>query len=139
MGKSFEGEATFDVQALEPISITNPVLVFQTSFGLQFNYVRIPKFNNRRYFVEDITMLDGNRMQVTCKVDVLESFKADIKNIKAIVNRAESAQQKLIADSQNINTVDRLISTKKIAGGFKTASLTNNSQVFTLNIAGIPS
>ena len=52
------------------------------------NYVYIPKFN--RYYFCEVVVLTGNRYQLNCRVDVLESFKEDIKGLSVILSDTES-------------------------------------------------
>lgn len=72
-----------------PISVENPVLIIAYDSSLQdINYVKIPEFN-RGYYITDIVDLTGGRYQITCKSDVLESFKADILALSAIVDKQQ--------------------------------------------------
>ena len=65
----------------------NPVIMLQTE-TIDFNYVYIPTFK-RYYFVREITSLKNNLWSVALHVDVLMSFRSQIKNVRAITKRQE--------------------------------------------------
>lgn len=66
-------------QLIDETNITNPVFTVDMNTGLyQYNYVYIPYFN-RYYYITEITVLDGSRLAIHCKVDVLMSFSTAIK------------------------------------------------------------
>lgn len=65
----------------------NPVIMLQVD-TIVFNYVYIPNFE-RYYFVREITSLKNNLWSVTLHVDVLMSFRSQIKNVRAITKRQE--------------------------------------------------
>lgn len=50
-----------------------------------YNYAYIPAFD-RYYFVKP-TILDGNRMECALSIDVLMTFKNDIKNLDCVIAR----------------------------------------------------
>ena len=58
----------------------------------RINYMYIPEFN-RCYFITDIINLTGGRYEVRGKVDVLESFKASVLALSAIIDKQEGASQ----------------------------------------------
>lgn len=61
-------------------SVINPTLIFnfgQTDYPSGFNYVQIPIFENRCYWITDWTYYRGT-WQATCRVDPLASWRADI-------------------------------------------------------------
>lgn len=65
----------------------NPVLIIERE-KIDFNYVYIPQFK-RYYFVNNITSEKNGLWSVALHVDVLMSFKSDIKKINAITKRQE--------------------------------------------------
>ena len=72
------------------ISVENPVLILDYDSSLQdINYIIIPEFN-RCYYITDIVNLTGHRYQITCKSDVLESFKDAILNLTAVIDKQEA-------------------------------------------------
>lgn len=72
-----------------PISVENPVLILDYDSDLQdINYIIISEFE-RSYYITDIVNLTGHRYQITCKTDVLESFKDAILGLSVIVNKQQ--------------------------------------------------
>lgn len=89
MGKTITLLNTLNCTLKDDNEILTPEIILTYSEDIkQVNYCYIPTFN-RYYFVE-ITALTGNRYQLRCEVDVLESFKDDIKNLNAIISNTES-------------------------------------------------
>ena len=70
-------------------SIINPVLILQYNEQLfSSNYVYIPAWS-RYYFIDDIRVLTGGRVEVSLSVDVLESFKDSILELNVILSDTE--------------------------------------------------
>lgn len=55
---------------------------------IDFNYVYIPSFK-RYYFVREMTSLKNDLWSVALHVDVLMSFRSQLKNVRAITKRQE--------------------------------------------------
>lgn len=89
--KTFEELATLNAVIKQDTSIINPALIFAYDGDVDFNYVYIPIFG-RYYFVKDIDILTGNRYSLTCHVDVLMSFKDDLRKETAILDKVEDAR-----------------------------------------------
>lgn len=70
-------------------SIINPVLILQYNEQLfASNYVYIPAWS-RYYFIDDVRVLTGGRVEVSLSVDVLESFKDSILELNVILGDTE--------------------------------------------------
>lgn len=84
----------------EPCSIMSPVFKIERfpsdASPQSFNYAYIPAFS-RWYFVRDWTWADG-LWQCQLEVDVLSSFKTDIGNSQAYIERSASAYNGAITD-----------------------------------------
>ena len=72
----------------ENTSIVNPVFIIDYPGTVDFNYVTVASWG-RKYFVKDITALTGDRLAVSCHVDVLSSFAGEIRNCEAIINKQQ--------------------------------------------------
>lgn len=95
----------YTVELKDQCSVVDPVLVF--NFGQQdypsgFNYVCIPIFENRCYWITNWQYFRG-LWTATCHVDALASWRADIGNSVQYVTRA--------AADYNGNVMDRLYPT----------------------------
>lgn len=95
------------------ISVENPTLIFDYPGTLpDVNYFSIPEFN-RYYYITDIVNKTGGRYQITGKSDVLESFKASILSLTAIVDKSTDSglanlfldDGSFIAENKEFNTV----------------------------------
>lgn len=66
-----------------------PTLVLDDLSMLDYNYCYIPSFKRYFYF-QNVKFENGNRCTVDLKVDVLMSFKTQINNAVAFIERCES-------------------------------------------------
>ena len=70
---------------------------FVYQYVLSANYVYIPEFN-RYYFINDIISIRTNMWRLNMHVDVLMSYKKQIKQMNAFVNRNEFEYDEMIKD-----------------------------------------
>lgn len=74
---------------IDKTDISNPVLKLGKNIEpLNFNYVYIPEFN-RYYYVSKPPTFEEGYYRVSLHVDVLMSFKTDLKKENVIVSRQE--------------------------------------------------
>lgn len=73
----------------EPTSIIDPVVIIERDTPMGFNYVHIPIFN-RYYFVTGISSESNGLVAVSMHVDVLMTYKAQIRNMYAVIKRQEN-------------------------------------------------
>lgn len=71
-----------DVDLMRPVFILKTSLIVYNS-----NYV-YSNFTGRYYYIENITALSGGRISVQCKIDVLHTYRAEIKASSAWVERS---------------------------------------------------
>ena len=69
-------------------SITTPSIMLQQN-PIGYNYAYIPTFN-RYYFIKNVTVVRKNIFMIELKVDVLMSFKNEIKELSGVVSRLTS-------------------------------------------------
>lgn len=71
-----------------------PVLTFSGDKGLwwfkEYNYIHIPDFN-RYYFVSSLNLTSNASIEVSCSVDVLQSWKDYILETECILSRTEDS------------------------------------------------
>lgn len=79
--------------------ILNPTIYLEMSNNSlpSYNYSYIPEFN-RYYFISNIRPARNNYWEVNMKVDVLMSFKTEIKNQTALVARNENEYNNYVID-----------------------------------------
>ena len=113
IGKSLAQIKSVEAQLKNDVSIINPTLIlYYTANILDSNYCFIPKFN-RYYFIDEIVPITGDRCIVKCRVDVLESFKEDIKSLTVILDKAQSIYKSnkylddgsFIVENKDFNTI----------------------------------
>lgn len=80
-----DGE-TFEGQARDEVDVMNPVIRFDTDQILKYNYAYIPELQ-RYYSVVNRTIFREGLWDVTFAVDVLMSFRNDILNTAAVVDK----------------------------------------------------
>lgn len=76
----------------EDTSIITPVIEIEKNtppMNNKYNYMQIPAFGNRYYFIEDISVTYNNRWRIRAKCDVLFTYKTDILNSKVIIDKTE--------------------------------------------------
>lgn len=78
-------------------SIMKPVICIEYNNPTNFNYVHIDSFN-RFYFVDDIVVTNKKLLTMTLSVDVLESFKTQIKKQKIIMDKNTEVFDKYLPD-----------------------------------------
>lgn len=72
-------------------SIIDPVIIVSSLLETvrNCNYIEIPEFN-RKYFVNNIKSIRNGLVELSCHVDVLESFKDEILSNRALIRRSEN-------------------------------------------------
>lgn len=85
MGKTLLNGTDFQGVLREQSSIINPFIRVQSTELPDFNYAHIPDFK-RYYFILNIRNLSTNIWELSLAVDVLETYKAAIKQNTAIIS-----------------------------------------------------
>ena len=83
-------------------SIINPVFLlsgFDVSQFTDFNYLYVPSFH-RYYFINNFVAKTGKIVEISAHVDVLMSYKSDILNYDAYVDRQENKNNRYLVDNQ---------------------------------------
>lgn len=75
-----------------------------------YNYVYAPIFN-RFYYVDDIRIDTGNLQTVSLKVDALQSFKSEILDCYAVVQRQKTKTNKYFNDPEYWTQLNKSIKT----------------------------
>ena len=117
------------------INIISPTLIIQY-FNTDFNYCYISELN-RFYYVNSLTLLTGQRMQINLSVDVLMTYKEEIKNLTVNVLRYENIEPTFLSDSRIplfSDTVQKVIEFPENI--FNLESPSENSKNFLLTVAG---
>lgn len=74
---------TFDIDLKDDCSLVNPTFFFKKSdSAFKLNYC---SFEGRYYFVEDVTSVRNNLWEVSCRCDVLATYKEQIEDTYAFI------------------------------------------------------
>ena len=85
IGKTLNDELELEGTLRDSSDITNPVIMITSNTKPTANYAYIDNFN-RFYFISEITAYRSNSFILKLKVDVLESYKEQIKKLKGHIN-----------------------------------------------------
>ena len=111
------GSDHIDVEFKEDTSITDPTFILRTqSKVLEGNYIYVPNLN-RYYYINDY-VVSHQRIYINCHVDVLMSFKNDIKQENVIVSRQENSYNLYQVDPKMVIYNTPVYRVLKFPGGF---------------------
>lgn len=118
------------------INIISPTIIINYFNNVDFNYCYISDFK-RYYFVNSITLLQGQRVQIELKIDVLMTYKEEIKNLTVNVLRYENIEPTFLTDSRIplfSDTIQKVIEFPENI--FNLENPLENSKNFLLTVAG---
>lgn len=124
-GRSFIGEFREDV------NVMNPVIRFEDSDVLRYNYAYIPELQ-RYYTISSVTSFRQGIWDVEFAVDVLMSFRGDIMALSVIVDKQTMQENgdEYIDDGSLVTDNVMFTRVHQFSGGF------NNSPEYILITAG---
>jgi hypothetical protein len=123
------GSDHIDVEFKEDTSITDPTFILRTqSKVLEGNYIYVPNLN-RYYYINDY-VVSHQRIYINCHVDVLMSFKNEIKQQNVIVSRQENSYNLYQVDPKMVIYNTPVYRVLKFPSGF------SNTGYFVLCVAG---
>lgn len=101
LDKSLNGSSNRNCTLKGDCSVINPTLLITASASqiATYNYVYIPTFK-RYYFIDNITVLTNNIIQIDCSVDVLMSYNQQIKALSCVISRQENQYNAFIVDER---------------------------------------
>lgn len=135
--KSWTGLKAVACTVKEPCELSNPifVLAFDNSV-FNSNYCFCENFG-RYYFINERVLISGNRIELHCHVDVLQSYSEAISGLTVTVTRQENVGINHIPDS--LLPLDPVKQTRCIDLGGNAFNLTganNLTHNFVLNVSG---
>lgn len=98
----------------ESTSVTNPSVLVESNV-VNANYMHIGSPVNRYYFIDEIISERTNLIRIKAHVDVLETYKSDIANIKGVVKRNGEQVNKYLQDDKMLQSAQREILTTKFS------------------------
>lgn len=104
-------------------SIIDPVIIVEGALSdlKTCNYCTISEFG-RSYFVNNIKSIRNNLIELTCHVDVVSTYKSQIRSQFAIVRKQENNWNLYLNDGSFKCYQNPIVLTKKFSNGFTTPS-----------------
>lgn len=130
LDKSITDIVTLSGTLREQTSIINPVIVIEGDLSsfVNCNYMTISAFN-RNYFINNITSINNNLFEISAHVDVLSTYKSQIRENSAIIARQEKKWNLYLNDGVFKTYQNPFIVTKAFPSGF-------TEQHFIFSVAG---
>ena len=88
IGKTLTDEMVLSGNLKDATDLIKPSVMIEGSDFSGYNYAKIPAFN-RAYFIESMEVIRTGLWRLNLTVDVLESFKSEIKTQKVIISDSE--------------------------------------------------
>lgn len=88
LSKHLKSEEEYSGYLKDQSSIIKPVFMIEDDNPSLFNYAYIPAFD-RYYFIDDIISVRSGLWEIHLSVDVLMSFKNDIKEMNVILSDSQ--------------------------------------------------
>lgn len=113
----------------EECDVENPVIMIEHSGMIFANYCYIADFG-RYYYIENQTIVRNNLVRITLKVDVLYSYKEQIKALNVIINNSSDNNDNYLSSELWVAKVKTSTDVLNFPEGF------NDSGEFILITAG---
>ena len=121
LNKDISWIGSIDGVLRESTSIVNPDILFEGDITTiaNANYMSIPAFGNRFYFIDNIESVRNNLYRIKAHVDVLETYKEQIKNCRGVVGRSATDYNRYLVDSKIASPNTRDIKTTKFGNSLE--------------------
>ena len=119
MWKQITTKANLTGTLREDCSIIDPIIRVEGISGTDLpfiNYCEIVEFG-RYYYIKDIVLV-GNLYELRCHIDVLMTYKDQLRNIPAVIARNEAVNNIMLQDGMIKTYADPIIEIRKSNGGF---------------------
>lgn len=100
VGKTLQNELSITGDLRDKCDIEHPSIIIEGSTILNYNYAYIPDFNRYYFFTKPPEAIAANLMRLDLTEDYLETYKTEIRNTKAIVQRQERLFNKYLNDDE---------------------------------------
>ena len=100
----------------ENSSIINPVFIIKNVVNqkiIKSNYLFSNDFN-RYYYINNIVAINGGMFELHCSVDVLFTYKNEIKRLTTLIDRQENVFNNYIVDNELPLRCERELDVKNI-------------------------
>lgn len=129
--KQLTNIATLSGTLREQCSIITPTITIQGDISQlsKANYCYIPEFS-RYYYINNIIILNNSLCRIECSVDVLMTYKSQIRSLSGVIERQENEYNLYLEDGAFKTQARDNILTKGFPTGF------SNDGSFILAVAG---
>lgn len=117
LNKSLSRQGQINVRLKEPVERETPVLLISGVVNDSYDYLYIPEWD-RYYYVESKRQISENVYMVEASIDVLMSFKSQIRNASALVTYSESVDNNYFPDAvwkADVRTTNEVINMKPLS------------------------
>lgn len=119
LNKSISSTTSKTVVFKEDVDLIEPVIILQNDSNVQnSNYMQML---GRYYYITSIECMPGNLLKVKAKVDVLMSYKDQIRSNSAIITRNANNVNTYISDNKMKITAYTTVNTIKATSGFSSS------------------
>lgn len=139
LSKSFSG-TNITAKLKQPCDILNPIFIISYDKAyMTANYIYVPDFA-RYYFINNISVMPGNRAELSCSVDVLMSYQQAIKSLKVDVERQEHLTEPYLPDPSYVylNTYDVINLLPELINSSFLQNAVSGADYFILGVSGAP-
>lgn len=95
----------------ESINLLSPVFVVASNTEyLNATHVYAAELRNRYYYINNIALMTGGKMEIQCSIDLLKTYETQLMFCPATAIRSQSAGKTHISDSKYpLNTANRYV------------------------------
>lgn len=129
IGKSLTAVTTLSGYLKNDCDVINPRIIVENTGMINANYCYISEFG-RYYYIDRQTIMSNHKVMLEMSVDVLESFKTQIKNLQCIIDNSTSDNDKYLVGGEWVTKVKSTTTIKNFPNGL------NSSGEFILITAG---
>lgn len=116
-------------------SISKPKLIISGDVR-EYNYCYIAEFG-RFYFINDIELNENNIQTISLSVDVLQSFKTQIENNNALIERQRTKTNKYFNDSMVWTQNNKnIVPLHFLGGSYEPSIFTRDNNCYVITLAG---
>ena len=105
------------------VDILHPTLIVKDVKIGSCNYMQIPDFNNRYYYIDSVITRNNGILEISGRVDVLMSHKTEILALGGIVSRQEVLYNAELKDTDYTALNYRRVQTKTFSHVFNSNKL----------------
>ena len=123
VNKSVSISKQVDCNLKGEVDILHPTLIVKDVTIGSCNYMQIPDFSNRYYYIDSVITRNNDILEITGRVDVLMSHKTEILKLGGIVARQENFYNGELKDTDYTALNYRRIQTKIFSYQFNANNL----------------